>query len=464
MSPPARPVTVGVDVGTTSVKALAVDDEGVVVARSRVAHSVVCPEPDILRHDAKRAWRSGPRRAFEQVTAQLSDGPHHLAGVAVASMVPSLTAVNAKGVPQLPGLLYGDREGRVTGPAAGGVLLPGAMPDAEGFLGWAAASLPDAKGYWPCQAVATYALSGLPAIDTGVTASLGALHRRGSWNADLLASVGVREDQMPMVVPMGQAAGTLPGSDAVITGGTIDALCDQIVAGASEPGDVLVIFGATLIVWAVCDEWLVAPGLISYPHTTADRFLIGGPSNAGALFVDWARRLLRGTPQPGPDRERLDARLGEPGRVPVWLPYVRGERTPFEDHTLRSNLYGLDIGSTAEALERAAYEASGFVVRRILDRSGIKANRIVASGGGSRVTAWMAAVADATNLPVDAVAVPEGAALGAAYFARMAAGLETSLDDSARWSAVGRRIEPDPAWVRAADVRYEKFSEVGTGA
>jgi len=81
----------------------------------------------------------------------------------------------------------------------------------------------------------------------------------------------------------------------------------------------------------------------------------------------------------------------------------------------------------------------------------------------SRVTAWMAAVADATNLPVDAVAIPEGAALGAAYFARMAAGLETSLNDSARWAGVGRRIEPDPAWVRAADARYARFTELGTG-
>jgi xylulokinase len=457
-------VTVGVDVGTTSVKALAVDEEGKVVARSRVAHSVVAPEPDILRHDAKRAWRSGPRRAFDQVTAQLSDGPHRLAGVAVASMVPSLTAVNRQGVPQVPGLLYGDREGRVAKAADDGMLLPGTMPDAEGFLAWAADAVPKAKGYWPCQAVASYALAGVPAIDTGVTASLGALHTHGRWNAALLDSLGVREDQMPVVVPMGQSAGTLPDSDVVITGGTIDALCDQIVAGAHHPGDVLVIFGATLIVWAVCDEWLVAPGLISYPHTTPDRFLVGGPSNAGALFVDWARRLLRGTPQPGPDRERLDPRLGQPDRVPVWLPYVRGERTPFEDHSLRSNLYGLDIGSSPDALERAAYEASGFVVRRMLDRSGVKATRIVASGGGSRVTAWMAAVADATGLPVDAVAVPEGAALGAAYFARMAAGLETSLDDSVRWSAVGRRIEPDPAWVRAAAVRYERFSQLGTGA
>jgi xylulokinase len=372
--------------------------------------------------------------------------------------------VNPRGIPVLPGLLYGDREGRNADPASDHLLLPGTMPDAEGFLRWASTSVPEARGYWPCQAVATNAIGHIPAIDTGVTASLGSLHTHGRWNTDLLSSLGVAESQMPAVVPMGQPAGTMPESDAVITGGTIDALCDQIVAGATEPGDVLVIFGATLIVWVVCEEWLEAPGLISFPHTTAERFLIGGPSNAGALFVDWARRLLRGTPRPGPDRERLEPRLGDPGRVPVWLPYVRGERTPFEDHTLRSNLYGLDIGSGAEALERAAYEASGFVVRRMLDRSGVKATRIVASGGGSRVTAWMAAVADATNVPVDAVAVPEGAAYGAAYFARMAAGLETSLDDSVRWSAVGRRIEPDPAWARAAESRYARFSELGTGA
>jgi xylulokinase len=45
----------------------------------------------------------------------------------------------------------------------------------------------------------------------------------------------------------------------------------------------------------------------------------------------------------------------------------------------------------------------------------------------------------------------------------MAAGLETTLDDSARWSAIGRRIDPDPRWVRAADARYEKFAELGNG-
>ena len=93
---------------------------------------------------------------------------------------------------------------------------------------------------------------------------------------------------------MGQPAGTVSGSDTVLAAGTVDALCDQIVSGATESGDVLVIFGATLIVWAVVDDWLEAPGLWTLPHTVAGKVLVGGPSNAGALFVDWARALLHG--------------------------------------------------------------------------------------------------------------------------------------------------------------------------
>jgi xylulokinase len=467
---PRGAITIGVDIGTTSVKALAVDEDGQVVASSRVTHQVMAPEPDLLRHDARRAWRAGPRKAYAEVTGQLAaSGNGEVAGVAVASMVPSLTAVNRRGIPVLPGLMYGDIEGRPVEPPEGGapdvgLPPPGAMPDAEGFLRWAVREEPGAKGYWPCQAVATHALTGVPAVDSGVTASMGLLHERGEWNTTLIESIGASASQLPVVVPMCQAGGTLPGTDTVFTGGSIDAFCDQIVSGATEPGDVLAIFGATLIVWVVTEELLQVPGLICYPHTTPDRFLIGGPSNAGALFVDWARNLLRGAPRPGPDRERLAPRLGDPARVPVWLPYIRGERTPLNDHTLRSNIYGLDIGSNAEALERAAFEASGFVMARIIEESGLPARRVVASGGGSRVTAWMAAVADATRLPVDTVAVPEGAARGAAYVARMAAGLETSLSDSDRWAGIGRRIEPDPTWTGPTRARYRHFREVGAGS
>ena len=110
---------------------------------------------------------------------------------------------------------------------------------------------------------------------------------------------------------------------------------------------------------------------------------------------------------------------------------------------------------------RAAREASGFVIRSIVELAGVDVRRIVATGGGSRSVPWMQAVADATGLPVDTVGVPEGAALGAAYLARMAAGLTSDFGGSAAWASTGGRIEPDPVWAAAAAARYDRFRELG---
>ena len=68
----------------------------------------------------------------------------------------------------------------------------------------------------------------------------------------------------------------------------------------------------------------------------------------------------------------------------------------------------------------------------------------------------------APGLPVDIVAVPEGAALGAAFLARVAAGLETSTADAARWARRARTVEPDPAWVAPVADRYARFLEVAS--
>jgi xylulokinase len=453
----ARSLTIGVDVGTTSVKALVVDASGEVRGRARVAHPVLAPEPDKLEHDAARAWRRGPRRAVSLAREGLEDP---VAGVTVAAMVPSMTAVDARGVPRTPGLLYGDVRGRWADTeefdASGG-----SMPDAEGFLSWTARQAPDAMGYWPAQAVATHALSGSGVIDSAVMSCLGRLQVGGKWNEELVSQLGADVAQLPRVEDMCRPAATLTGTDAVVTGGTVDAFCDQIVSGATEVGDVLVLFGATLIVWAVTDTWVEAPGLLTLPHTVADRVMIGGPSNAGALFVDWARQLLRGL-APHHKREPGAApRRGDPTRVPVWLPYLRGERTPFFDPNLRASLHGIDIAQGPAELERGIYESSGFVIRSIVERAGLSPRRVVATGGGSSVVPWMAAVADATGLPVDSVGVPEGAALGAAYLARVAAGLEEGLEGAQRWARRGPRIEPDAQWAKACDERYRRFAELG---
>ncbi|OBG94718.1 xylulose kinase [Mycobacterium sp. E3251] len=436
-------VTIGVDVGSTAVKAVAADADGRVTARARIPHQLRMPAPNRLEHDADEAWRRGPVAALER----LNPGPN-VRAVAVSAMVPSLTAVDAEGVPMTPGLLYGDERGRT--PEQPVQPLP-ALGEAAEFLRWTAAQAPDAAGYWPAPAVANHALAGEAVIDFATAATAYPLFDGTGWNLEACAERGARPEQMPRVESMGAAVGEVHGSGAALGIGAIDALCEQIVAGADRDGDVLVLCGTTLIVWTTIGEPRQVPGLWTIPHTAAGKSQIGGASNAGGLFLGWVDRVVA----PG------DPAAARPGRVPVWSPYIRGERTPFHDPDRRAVLDALDLTHDAAALRRAAYEASGFVVRQLIELSGAPVARIVATGGGTRVAPWMQAIADATGRPVEVSAVPEGAALGAAFLARMAAGLETSIADAARWVSTERVVEPDSAWAPAVEDRYQRFLELG---
>jgi xylulokinase len=435
-------VCVGIDIGTTSVKAVAADDDGNVVARARVPHRLLVPAADRLEHDAAQAWRRGPVRALRSLG--LVADP---LAVAVSAMVPSLTAVDRRGRPMAPGLLYGDARGR------------GDRQDRRGsdagesleFLRWLATTFPEAHGYWPAQAVANHALGGVASVDGATAFSMHPLYGLEGWDESVVKSAGAQVDQLPSVGNNGQPIGSVGSS--ILGASAIDAMGEQIVAGTDEPGDVLVICGTTLIVWVVVAEPVTVEGLWTIPSFTPGRFLVGGPSNAGGLFLNWASRLF-GRPRPGA--------VASAGRVPVFSPYVRGERVPLHDPERRAAIDGLDLTHDASALRRAAYEASGFAARHIIDLAGISdgVRRIVATGGGTRDAEWMQALADATGADVDVVAVAEGGALGAAWFARMAAGLETAMHDAARWARTSHTVAPDPAWRAAMDDRYRRYVEL----
>jgi xylulokinase len=445
-------VTIGIDVGSTAVKAVVADADGHVTARVRIPHGLRVPAPNRLEHEAEEAWRRGPVAALNQLR-QLSPRPE-VRAVAVSAMVPSLTAVDAAGTPLTPGLLYGDERGRVPGGLKQQDQALPALGEAAEFLRWTAAEAPDASGYWPAPAVANHALAGEALIDVATAATAFPLFDGTGWNPTACADRGATVEQMPRVDTIGMPAGQVRGTGAVLAIGTIDALCEQFVAGADRDGEVVVMCGTTLIVWTTIPDARQVPGLWSIPHTTAGKSQIGGASNAGGLFLGWVDRLVA----PG-DPESVD-----PHRVPVWSPYIRGERTPFHDPDRRAVLDALDLTHGAASLRRAAYEASGFVVRQLIELSGASVSRIVATGGGTRLQPWMQAIADATGLPVEVSAVAEGAALGAAFLARMAAGLETTITDAARWAATDRVVDPDPGWAEPIEDRYQRFLELGNRA
>lgn len=445
-------ITVGIDIGTTSVKAVASDVDGSVLARARVPHPVQTPVAGAFQHDVDQAWRANVIDALSQVAAGRS-----VEAVNVSAMVPSLAAVAADGMAVGPGLLYGDHRGVRDGHD---VTRAGDSGELLAFLAWHASATPGATGFWPAQAVANHALCGRGVIDSTTAMTAHPLFDFTGWDEALAAEAGTTPAALPAIVsgvePAGRVSPDLVGAGALLGGGTIDALAEQLVAGADHTGDVLVLCGTTLITWGVLDDWKEVPGLWTIPHTAAGKSMIGGPSNAGGLFLERAKRWL------GDDgtHELLDL---APGDLPVWLPYVRGERTPLHRRDLRSSLHDAALHHDSPHLLRAAYEAAGFVVRHHIDLArevGLAPKRIVATGGGTQVEAWMRALADCTGLPVDVAAVPEGAALGSAFIARCVAGLETSMLDAARWAKTARTVEPHKDWSEAATERYHRFRQL----
>ena len=196
------------------------------------------------------------------------------------------------------------------------------------------------------------------------------------------------------------------------------------------------ILGSTLIVWAVIPEWREAAGVWTVPHTAPGKTLIGGPSNAGGLFVGWADRMLAagGTDAPV-----------DPRRVPVWQPYLRGERVPLHDPDRRASLHDLHIGLDAAAVRRAAYEASAFAARHMLDLGGVAAtageSSPPAAGCGCRVGAGVGRRHRAAGRPGGRA---RGRGAGRGLSGPVTAGLEEPAADAGRWARHGRRVEPDP--------------------
>jgi xylulokinase len=433
-------LTVGIDIGTTSVKAVAVDAGGAVVARTRVRHSLTA-DADRLRHDAGRAWRRGPRRALAALRTSL--GTTQPRAVTVTGMVPSLAAVDSRGRPVSDGFLYGDAAGRRDD--RGG--LPDLVGDAPEFLRALAARYPEASGYWPAQTTAIAALGGPPVLAENVAQVLWPLVQNGSWDVDVVTDCGATVGRLPGIVADHTPVADVDG--VVLDGGAIDVMCERLVSGASGAGDVLVICGSTLIVIArLPGDSTPPPAILAFPDGTG-MLTATAASNAGALFLDWVDRTVARARGPV-----------APDVVPVWTPYVRGERTPWQDPTRRAAVSDLHLGHDAAALRRGAFEASGFVVRHLLEVMGVAARRVVAVGGGSRSADWMQALADCTQLPVDAAGEPEGAAIGAAFLARMCAGLDSELADAARWVRPAHRFEPLRDWVGPVEGRYRRFREL----
>src|SRR4029079_17671043 len=249
------------------------------------------------------------------------------------------------------------------------------------------------------------------------------------WPSDIVGRVtpaAARETGLPVGLP--------------VSAGTVDAYSEAFSVGVRKPGDQMLMYGSTMFLVQISDEYHSAPTL--WTTTGVDRgslALAGGTSTAGSL-IGWLQGVTGGA--------SFDDLMAEAQSVPpgseglLVLPYFAGERTPVFDPQARGVVAGLTLRHGRGHLFRAAYEGISFGIRQILERfdDAHSATRTVAVGGGLRSPIWAQAVSDITVRPH---LVPEqaiGASYGDALLAAIGVGLVPPDTD---WAKIAREIKPD---------------------
>lgn len=455
-------VTVGIDVATAGVRALAVRDGEVLATASR-------PLP-VPVHDGRgrseqdpRTWWPAAEAVLGEATGQLPHGGAEVAAVAVAATSGTIAGVDAHGEPVGPALMYDDRRGAdgnakaaEVGEARWRALGSGVSPTAAlGRIAWLAADS-RVRGIRHTPDLIAERLLGRPvAADWSHALKSGYDPRVGEWPSEVFDELGVPSSLLPEVVAPTTVLGRLrervaglPAGCAVVAGMT-DGCAGQLAAGAVEPGRFVGILGTTYVLKGVTKELVPDPTGVLYSHRHPDGWwLPGGASNTGGESV-------AGTP----GLAALDAAAAARGPAGVVAYPLRraGERFPFACADAGSFV----LGEPADDVElhRARLEGVAFVERLALDhlrRLGIPVSGpLLAAGGGSRSPLWTRIRATVTGLGV-LVARTAETGYGAAL---LAAGgvLAGGLAAARQGPPSGTLVEPVPAERDALAVSYRRF-------
>jgi len=441
---------VGIDVGTTAVKALAVDGDGAVVAQAEESYPLATPHPGWAEQDPDD-WV----RAAEQALAKLDATTLGFSG-----QMHGLVALDENDVPLRPAILWNDQ--RTAAECAEierrlGLDRLIALTGNRALTGFTAPKLLWLRTHEP----GVYArirsillpkdyvrlkLTGERAID--VADASGTLLfdvANRHWSDEVVEALELPGEWLPPVYESPEIRGA--GDQAAAALG----------AGVTGPGPVSVVLGTSGVVFGTLDAFRADPQARAHVFCHA----IPGTWHAMGVMLSAAGSLrwLRDAFAPG---ESFDDLLEEAERWPpgceglLFAPYLAGERTPHADPDVRGAFVGLSLRHDRGALVRAVLEGVAFGLRdslELLGGLGVQAEVGRVSGGGATSELWRAIVAAVLNLPLETTAVTEGSAYGAALLALGGDPRETA----ARVVEVRGRTNPQPAWVAAYDAAYARF-------
>ena len=460
---------VGVDVGTTGVKALRLSPEGEVLARAEQDYPLSIPRPGRAEQDPEDWWRAA-EAALAEVGAADADG------IGLTGQMHGLVVLDEDEKVLRPAILWNDQRSaaecadiearvglrelvRLTGNRA----LPGFTApkllwlrrhEPETYERIAQVLLP--KDYVRLRLTGERATD---VADASGTLLLDVAGRR--WNEELLEALELPPAWLPALFESPAVSGRT-GDGTPVAAGAGDQAAGALGVGVDRPGPLSVVLGTSGVVFAAL------PGFAADPEGRVHAFChaVPGGWHAMGVMLSAAGSLawFRNAAAPEVPYEQLvdEAESWLPGVEGLtFLPYLAGERTPHVDPDARAAFVGLELRHDRGALVRAVLEGVAFGLRDCLEllRSlGVTAEVARVSGGGARSDLWLRILASVLGVPLERTAAEEGAAFGAALLGGVAGSVFADVHEAVSATVrVTHRIEPVPEWAEDYVAAYDRF-------
>lgn len=469
----------GLDLGTSGVKAMLMDEEQRIVGSATGALDVARPHPGWSEQNPAD-WIRAAEEAIAQLKAAHAEALAAVRGIGLSGQMHGATLLDEGDAVLRPCILWNDTRSFREAEAldgdpqfralTGNIVFPGFTAPK---LAWVRENEPEifARVRWvllPKDYLRLW-LTGEHMSEMSDSAGTSWLDTgKRKWSTSLLAATHLEERQMPELVEGTDAAGTVRpelanrwgmGSGVLVAGGAGDNAASACGMGTVGEGQAFVSLGTSGVLFAANASYLPNPesAVHAFCHALPNTWHQMGVILSATDALNWHSGVT------GRSAADLTGELGESLRAPgsaTFLPYLSGERTPHNDAAIRGAFVGLGHESSRPLLTQAVLEGVSFAIRDSLEAlraAGTQLERVTAIGGGSRSRYWLKSIATALNLPVDLHADGDfGAAFGAARLGLIAA---ADADPVAVCTApeTAETIAPEGPLVQAYEDAYQRY-------
>ena len=480
-------VVVGIDLGTSAVKVLAITTGGREIAAGSQFYGLETPQADFVEQDADLVYRA-TMHVLAQVLADVRMRGSEVAAIGFSSAMHGVLCVDDDGEPLSHVITWMDRRAhaiadkwRSDGTALAlyestGAPMHPMLPVAK--LRWLAEHdaqlFAQARRFVGLKELVVFRWTGEWLVDHGIASATGMLDlRTREWHPRALELAGVGPDRLsrpalPSTIlrrfrPAIARELGLAEPTAVVLASSDGALAN-IGVGASARGDVALTLGTSGAVRILTPEPVLDTRARTFCYCADDtRYVVGGPTSAAGASLDWIFALLL---DEVPKEQRFARAVELAMQVPpgaqglVVLPFFAGERAPYWNSALRGAFDGLDLAHDRRTILRAAFESVVFGVYAVYDvvsELARDAERLLLSGGLTKAPLVRTLLADVFGLPAVQPHEQEASAFGAALLAAHAVGLIADASAAARATGYDAPTQPDPELALTYRVAFEKY-------